>query len=165
MLRLSAKERTRNPFINSARGGRILSALQLPIFKLRPPASYGVLATTGRRSGKRRERCVRVVKRGDRAYLVAIKGPRTAWLKNVGAHPEVRLRVRGGTFTGIARELRAPEHTEAMDAYCESESTSPFEYMEYSMWRRDRPTPARIRELHRTWFETGTPLVVELRGA
>ena len=33
------------------------------------------------------------------------------------------------------------------------------------MWRPGRPTPAKIRELHRDWFAQGTPLVVELAVA
>ena len=36
--------------------GRILSASQLPYFQLRPPHDYGVLTTTGHKTGKRRSR-------------------------------------------------------------------------------------------------------------
>jgi len=153
-------DRRRNPLINSPTGGRVLSAVQLPFFLVRPPAGYGVLTTRGRKSGKARRRCVRVVKRGNRAYLVAIKGPRTAWVKNIQADPHVRLRVRGGLFLGIAREPKDDERQMAMEAYCQLSSR--FEYLEYRMWRQERPTPAGIQALHRTWFETGTPLVVEL---
>lgn len=154
-------QRTRNPFINSPTGGRVLSALQLPLFMARPPAGYGVLTTRGRKTGKKRSRCVRVVKRGDKAYLVAIKGPRTAWLKNVRANPRVQLRIRAGRFSGTARETDASERQTALEAY--SEPASPwFENLEYRMWREGTPTAARIETLHRTWFETGTPLVVEL---
>jgi F420H(2)-dependent quinone reductase len=95
-------DRKHNPFLNSATGGRILSALQLPLFLARPPLGYGVLATRGRRSGKARRRCVRVVMRGQLAYLVAIKGPRTAWLKNIQSNPHVRLRVSAN----VLRRLR-----------------------------------------------------------
>lgn len=153
-------DRTRNPFLNSPTGGRVLSTLQLPFFLARPPAGYGVLTTRGRMSGKARRRCVRVVRRGRLAYLVAIKGPRTAWVRNIEANPRVRLRVRGGTFAGTAREPADGERQVAADAYCELASR--FEYLEYRMWRTDRPSPASIQALHRTWFETGMPLVVEL---
>ncbi len=153
-------DRKRNPFLNSATGGRVLSALQLPFFLARPPADYGVLITRGRKSGKVRRRCIRVARRGDVAYLVAIKGPRTAWLKNVQADPHVRLRVSGGTFSGTARELRAEERQIALEAYCDLSGF--FEHLEYRMWRQGKPSPAEIQDLHRTWFETGTPLVVEL---
>jgi deazaflavin-dependent oxidoreductase (nitroreductase family) len=159
---VNVEQRNHNPFINSAAGGRALSAMQLPLFILRPPAGYGVLTTTGRKTGKTRRRCVRVIRRGDKAYIVAIKGAHTGWLKNVRANPEVRLRVRGGAFAGITREVQeAAERQEAMDAYCET--VNPFEYLEYSMWRKGRATPSKIKELHRTWFNEGTPLVVELR--
>jgi deazaflavin-dependent oxidoreductase (nitroreductase family) len=155
-----SRERKYNPFINSAAGGRILSAMQLPFFLLRPPDGYGVLTTTGRKTGKTRRRCVRAVRRDDKVYIVAIKGARTGWLRNVQANPEVRLRVRGGTFTCTVREVGSVDRQEAMDAYCAP--ASPFEYLEYSMWRRDRATPAKIEELHRTWFNQGTPLVAEM---
>jgi deazaflavin-dependent oxidoreductase (nitroreductase family) len=154
------RKRTRNPFINSATGGRILSAMQLPAFLIRPPNGYGVLTTTGRRTGRTRRRCVRVVARDGLAYLVAIKGSRTGWLRNAQATPKVRLRIRGGSYAGRARALLATETAEAIEAYCELLTS--FEYLEYRMWRSDRPTPERIRALHRTWFEQGTPLVIEL---
>jgi len=154
-------ERTHNPFVKSKTGGRILSAFQLPLFVVRPPAGYGVLTTTGRQSGKTRRRCVRAVRRGDKAYIVAIKGTRTGWLRNVRANPNVRLRIRGGTLSGTARELLdASQRQAAMDAYCKA--VSPFEHLEYRMWRSGRPTRSKIEELHRTWFERGTPLIVDL---
>jgi len=154
------EERTRNPFVKSSTGGRILSALQLPVFAVRPPAGYGILTTTGRKSGKTRRRCVRAVRRGDKVYFVAIKGTRTGWLRNVQANPNVRLRIRGGTYAGTPRELHDAEKRAAMDAYCEA--VSPFENLEYRMWRSGRPTRIKIEELHRTWFERGTPLIVDL---
>ena len=156
------RTRARNPFISSARGGRLLSAMQLPLFTLVPPRAFGVLTTTGRRTGKRRRKCVRVVREGERAYLVAIKGvQRTAWARNAAANPHVRLRLRGGSFAGIARSpTDADEAAAARDAYCRT--VTPFDYLECAMWRPGRPTRAKIEELHRSWFEQGAPLVVEL---
>jgi deazaflavin-dependent oxidoreductase (nitroreductase family) len=154
-------ERQHNPFINSAAGGRALSALQLPFFALRPPSGFGVLTTRGRRTGKTRRRCVRAIRRGDKAYIVAIKGARTGWLKNIRANSDVRLRVRGGRFGGVARELRGTVETQGvMEAYCET--VHRFDYLEYIMWRKGRPTRSKIKELHCSWFDEGTPLVVEL---
>jgi deazaflavin-dependent oxidoreductase (nitroreductase family) len=154
-------ERKHNPFVNSAAGGRALSALQLPFFLLRPPSGFGVLTTTGRRTGKTRRRCIRTIRGNGMAYVVAIKGARTAWAKNIRANPGVRLRIRGGTFAGVARELRGTAETQqAMEAYCET--VNPFDYLEFTMWRKGRPTPAKIKELHHSWFDEGTPLVVEL---
>jgi deazaflavin-dependent oxidoreductase (nitroreductase family) len=155
------EERKHNPLINSARGARILSALQLPLFALRPPSGYGILTTRGRKSGKARRRCVRAVRRGDKVYLVAIKGRRTGWLLNALADPNVRLRIRGGTFSGLAREPAGPtEAQEASTAYCER--CGLFEFLEYRNWRKDRPTREKVEELHRGWFERGTPLIVDL---
>jgi F420H(2)-dependent quinone reductase len=54
-------------------------------------------------------------RRGDQAYIVSIRS--SAWLRNAQANPNVRLRIRGGTFSGIARDLRdAAESQQAMDA-------------------------------------------------
>jgi deazaflavin-dependent oxidoreductase (nitroreductase family) len=149
--------------VQTPRGGRILSASMLPWFTILPPRGCGVLTTTGRKTGKARPRCVRAIRRGDKAYLVAIGGEFNSWLKNVRANPSVRLRIRGGTFFGRARELDDVEREAAKTAYCGT--VNPFDYLECRAHRLGRPTPAKIKELHRTWFEGGVPLVVELRGA
>jgi deazaflavin-dependent oxidoreductase (nitroreductase family) len=156
-------ERTHNPFVRSTGGGRVLSALELPWFMLLPPAGYGVLTMTGRRTGKRRRKCIRAIHRGDSAYVVSIPGARAAWLKNVRANPDVRLRMRGGTVAGVVRELGEPEERrQARAAYCET--VNPVDYLACSMHRRGRPSRAKVKELLRTWFDQGTPLVVELEG-
>jgi len=154
------RDRRHNPFVNSPTGGRLLSAMQLPFFLLRPPSAYGVLTTTGRKTGKRRRRCIRAVRSGDSVYIVAIKGPRTGWVRNVQSNPQVRLWIRGGTFTCTVREVDPVERAEAIEVYCRMASR--FEYFEYAMWRRDRATPAKIEDLHRAWFERGTALVAEI---
>jgi deazaflavin-dependent oxidoreductase (nitroreductase family) len=154
-------ERRRNPFVRSPTGGRVLSALQLPLFMALPPRGVGVITMTGRRTGKKRRKCIRAIRKGDRAYVVSIPGPYAAWLKNLRANPNVRLRIRGGTFAGVARELAEnAEIQQAMAAYCET--VNPFDYAECAMHRRGRPTRSKIKELHRTWFEGGIPLVIQL---
>jgi deazaflavin-dependent oxidoreductase (nitroreductase family) len=154
-------EREHNPFVRSASGARVLSALMLPRFLIWPPAGFGVLTTTGRRTGKARRKCIRAIRRGNHVYIVSIRS--TAWLKNIQANPEVRLRIRGGTFAGVARPVGdKAELDAAAGAYCET--VNPFDYAECMMWRRGRPTRAKIRELHRSWFAQWTPLVVELKG-
>jgi deazaflavin-dependent oxidoreductase (nitroreductase family) len=151
----------RNPLVRSLGGGRVLSALQLPLFMVFPPVGFGVLTTTGRRTGKARRKCVRVIRRGNRVYLVSIGGSRAAWMHNIRAEPKVRLRIRGGTFAGVARELGdGAELQEAMEAY--TGTINRFDYAECLMHRRGRPTAAKIGELHRAWFEGGIPLVIEL---
>ena len=156
-------ERKRNPLVRSAAGGRVLSASQLPWFTVLPPRGFGVLTTTGRRTGKTRRRCVRAIRRGDRAYIVSIGGSEAAWMKNIMSDPRVRLRIRGGTFSGVARELTDPaERAVARETYCET--FNPLDYVECALHRTGRPSRSKIEELHRSWFENGSPLVVELRG-
>jgi deazaflavin-dependent oxidoreductase (nitroreductase family) len=117
---MQAAERKLNPFINSPAGGRALSAVQLPFFLVRPPSGYGVLTTTGRKTGKVRRRCVRAIRQGDVVYVVAIKG-KTQWARNALANPAVRLRLPGGTFSARAREVNgATESQRAKEAYCEA---------------------------------------------
>jgi deazaflavin-dependent oxidoreductase (nitroreductase family) len=156
--------------IRSAREGRIVSALTLLPILLRPPSGYGVITTQGRKTGKARRKCIRVVRRGDRAYLVQLRPPEVAmkrptavaaWVHNIRANPDVKLRIRGGTFAGIARELTDPgELAESREALCET--VFPIDYAECRLHLRGLPTASKIRDLHRYWFDTGIPLVIEL---
>lgn len=154
-------ERSRNPFVGSFGGGRALSAMMLPLLSASPTASFGVLTTTGRRTGRRRRRCLRVIRRGDAAYIVSIGGERAAWVRNLRADPHVRLRIEGGTFSGVARDPRDAQEAQSAAATFR-ETVHPFDYVACSLHRRGRPTHAKIVELHRTWLRTGTLLVVDL---
>jgi deazaflavin-dependent oxidoreductase (nitroreductase family) len=153
-------ERQRNVLVRSTAGGRVLSALQLPFFAVLPPSGFGVMTTTGRRTGKTRRKCIRVIRDDNKAYIVSIPGVHAAWLKNARANPDVRLRIRGGNFRGIARELRPAETRQARAAYCET--VNPFDYAECTVHRRGLATRSKIKELHRDWFEGGIPMVIEL---
>jgi deazaflavin-dependent oxidoreductase (nitroreductase family) len=160
-------ERKGNPVLRFRSGARVLSALMLPFFTIRPPAGFGVLTTTGRRTGKTRRKCIHVIRRGDRAYIVmlrpVLKVKTSAWLLNIRAVPNVRLRIRGGTRTGRARELTEDDELRAArEAYCTAVNL--FDYVECAFHRGGRPTRAKIEELHRAWFDTGIPLVIELQG-
>ena len=158
---MQAAERKHNPFINSPAGGRALSALQLPFFLMRPPRGYGILTTTGRRTGRARRRCIRAIRRDDVVYVVAIKG-KTQWAMNALANPAVQLRLPGGNFSGRARVVSGEtESRRAKQAYCES--VHRFDYLTWINWRRGRPTRAKITELLRGWCDEGTHLVIELR--
>lgn len=57
----------------------------------------------------------------------------------------------------------ATTSAQAMAAFCDT--VNPFDYLECRVHRPGRPTPEKIRELHRTWFEGGGPLVIELQDA
>jgi deazaflavin-dependent oxidoreductase (nitroreductase family) len=156
--------------LRSARDGQILSALMLPAVWLAPPAGYGVLTTTGRKTGKPRRKCVRVIRRDDRAYLVQLVPPHVAvdrpgavssWLWNIRANPRVRLRIKGGSFEGIAREVTDPAELQvARSVICDSVYLT--DYGEAGLHLRGLPTRIKIKDLHQYWFDTGHPVAVEL---
>ena len=154
-------ERTRNPLVSTAIGGRMLSASQLLFFLLHPPRGFGVITTTGRVSGKPRRRCIRAIRDGDRVYVVAMHGAATTgWAKNALANPEVKLRIRGGTYDGRAREMSGGERERAEEIYCET--LNRLDFLECGLWVKGRPTREKVSALHHRWFERGTPLVIEL---
>jgi deazaflavin-dependent oxidoreductase (nitroreductase family) len=156
--------------LRTARDGAILSALMLPAVQLSPPAGYGVITTTGRKTGKRRRKCVRVIRRNDRAYLVQLVPPHLAvtrpravsgWLLNIRANPQVLLRIQGGSFQGTAREITDPAELEVARAViCDNVYLT--DYAEAGLHLRGLPSRAKIKELHQYWFDTGHPLVIEL---
>jgi deazaflavin-dependent oxidoreductase (nitroreductase family) len=156
--------------IRSAADGRRLSAAMLPLFLLRPPRGFGVITTTGAKTGKPRRKCVRVIRVGDTAYLVALRPPAVAitnpslvnaWVWNIRTNPSVLLRIRGGTYSGVARELTAPaELAQARGALCGTINV--FDVGECATHLRGRPTRAKIEELHTYWFATGIPIAIDL---
>ena len=78
------------------------------------------------------------------------------------ANPNVRLRIRSGTFDGIAREIiDADEHELARAALCETVDLG--DYGECALHLRGLPNRTKIQELHRSWFETGIPIVIDLK--
>jgi deazaflavin-dependent oxidoreductase (nitroreductase family) len=164
-------ERKGNPFTKSTSGGRTISALMLPFFVVLPPRGFGVLTTTGRKTGKRRRKCIHAIRRGEEVYIVMIRPVESAihtshisaWVLNIRANPSVELRLRDGVFTGLARELTEPaEIAHAEEIYCRT--INPFDYVECMFHRSGRPTRAKIEELHRSWFEHGIPLAIALQA-
>jgi deazaflavin-dependent oxidoreductase (nitroreductase family) len=157
--------------LRSGRDGRVLSAFMLPLMRWSPPAGFGVLTTTGRKTGKPRSKCVRVIRRGERAYLVALRPPHVAvvrpdavhaWVWNIRANPTVQLRIPGGTFDGVAREISdSAELRRAESAICDT--VHPTDYAECALHLRGLPTRTKIQQLHRYWFDTGIPVVIDLK--
>jgi hypothetical protein len=47
----------------------------LPFVATLPSAGFGVITTTGRKTGKARRKCIRVIRRGDRVYIVMLRPP------------------------------------------------------------------------------------------
>lgn len=157
--------------LRSPRDGRILSAIMLPFFALATPPGYAVLTTTGRRSGKQRRKCIRAIRRRDKAFIVQLRPPElaierptavAAWVWNIRAKPNVRLRIGRRTYAGTAREIDDPlELAEAREALCETVHL--IDYDECALHLRGLPTRDKITALHRYWFDTGIPIVVELK--
>lgn len=146
----------------TANGGRLLSKAQLPWFLLIPPRGFGVLTTTGRTTMRPRRTCVRAVRDGNTVYLVAIGGERSSWLRNLRVNARVQLRIKGGTFPGVARELKDIEFDRAHELY--SSYTGPFEYLESFAHMPGRPRRDRLARMHKHWFETGSPMAIDLQS-
>jgi len=157
--------------LRTGRAGRILSALMLPQLWLATPAGYGVLTTVGRKTGKPRRKCVRVLRRGDLAFLVALRLPHIAvaqpaavqaWVHNIRADSTVQLRIRGADLQGAAREITdADERAVARSLICDT--VFPYDYGECVLHLRGWPNRTKIQELHRYWFDTGTPIAIDLK--
>jgi deazaflavin-dependent oxidoreductase (nitroreductase family) len=172
--RLAIEEEPRHrKLLRSAADGRRLSAMMLHAFLLRPPAGFGVITTTGAKTGRRRRKCVRAIRTGDVVYLVALRPPAVAiakpsfvnaWVWNIRANPDVTLRIRGGTYAGVARELSdPPERARARAAFCDT--VSRFDTGECLIHLRGRPTRAKVVALHDYWFDTGITIAVDLEPA
>jgi deazaflavin-dependent oxidoreductase (nitroreductase family) len=115
--------------LRSARDGRVLSALMLPLLWAHAPAGFAVLTTTGRKSGKTRRKCVRAIRHGDRVYIVALRPPElaierptavSAWVWNIRANPTARIHIGLRTHSGTAREIDDPIELERVrEVICE----------------------------------------------
>ncbi|MFT3899361.1 MAG: nitroreductase family deazaflavin-dependent oxidoreductase [Gordonia sp. (in: high G+C Gram-positive bacteria)] len=146
------------PLRERQRFARALRAIHRPWFAVRMPDGVAELTTVGRKSGEPRSTFVRAYRDGDRAYLVAITGEQTLWLKNIRADPHVTLRFRGSTLQGIARAPRDDERAAIVEQFSR---THPFDYAENLFHRSGLPNRRKVIELHRAWLEGGTVLVVD----
>jgi hypothetical protein len=104
---------------------------------------------------------VRAIRDGNTVYLVSLPGRYSAWFRNIQAQPQVKLRIRGGTFEGVAREITDPAEYEAGKAiYCGALHT--FDRFTYLAHRAGRPSAERIKALCERWFTVCIPLIIEL---
>ncbi|MGH2953744.1 MAG: nitroreductase family deazaflavin-dependent oxidoreductase [Solirubrobacterales bacterium] len=157
--------------IESADDGKRLSDLMRPLYAFATPRGHAVLTTTGRKSGQPRKKVIRAVRRGDTAFVVMLCPPAlakkrpnavAAWVHNIRADARVTLRMGRHTFAGTAREITDEGDLEsARAALCES--VHAVDYGECLLHLKGIPTPAKIREMHRYWFETGIPVAVDLQ--
>lgn len=56
---------------------------------------HAIVETTGRKTGMRRRTVVGVQEVGDQLWIVAEQGRHAGYVRNIEAHPEVRVRLRG----------------------------------------------------------------------
>ena len=156
--------------LKSARDGKILSAIMLPFYAIATPRGHAVLTTIGRKTGKQRRKCIRAIRRGNRAYAVMLRPPAlaierpnaaAAWVLNIRSNPNVRLKLGRRSYRGVAREITDPGELEiAREAICDAVHL--VDYGEADLHLRGLPTRAKIRDLHRYWFETGIPIAIDL---
>ncbi len=78
------------------------------------PRSYATLETTGRRSGQARRTPVGHVVEGDSVWIVAEHGQRAGYVRNLKANPRVRIKLRGGWRSGMARVLPGDDPRERL---------------------------------------------------
>jgi deazaflavin-dependent oxidoreductase (nitroreductase family) len=159
--------------LKSARDGKILSAIMLPFYAIATPPGHAVLTTIGRKTGKQRRKCIRAIRRGDQAYAVMMRPPVlaierptavAAWLLNIRANPNVQLKLGRRSYRGVAREITDPAELDiAREATCDTVHL--VDYGEADLHLRGLPSRAKIRDLHRYWFETGIPIVIDLTDA
>ena len=104
------------PLLRSERDGRVLSAVMLPFLSFWAPPGYAVLATTGRKSGRRRRKCIRAIRKGDMVYIVQLRPPAvaverplatSAWVHNLRANPRSSFTSGSVTMGHGARARRS----------------------------------------------------------
>ncbi len=152
-----------NPFGTSKWFHRVGHVTNTTWWKLLPtPSGLALVTTTGRKTGKRRARAMRVVRDGNRAYAVALLGKRTAWIHNVRENPQVRIKLGRRTHDATARVLTdAGERARAAEIY--RPVAGWYDYADYANFVWDVPTRGKLLRTHDEWFGTGTPVVFELR--
>ena len=138
--------------LRSERDGRVLSGVMVPFLEIWAPAGYGVLTTTGRKSGLQRRKCVRAIRRDDKAFIVQLRPPALAmerptavsgWVWNIRGNPNVTLRLGRRTYAGVAREIEDPRELEqAREAICETVHLT--DYDECALHMRGFPTREKI---------------------
>lgn len=151
-----------NPFSQSKTFHRIGHVTNTPPWKVFPtPSGLALVTTTGRKTGKRRQRAMRVVRDGDRAYAVALLGTRSDWLHNVREEPMVRVKLGRTTYDAHAREITDPdERRQAADCY--RPVAGWYDWVDYANFVWSIPTRGRLLRVHDEWFQKGVPVVFHL---
>jgi len=107
------------------------------------PRAFALLETTGRRSGRVRQTPVGIGLDGDVAWLVAEHGDRCDYVKNLLAHPEVRMKIRRRWYSGRAAVLDGDDgmaRRRAIDA-----SNGVIGWLDGLIFRAASSTPCTVR--------------------
>lgn len=78
---------------------------------------YGVIETTGRRSGRPRRTVVGVHEDDDALWVVAEHGHDADYVRNLRVHPRVRLCLRGRWRAGVARVVEDDDPAQRLEAF------------------------------------------------
>ena len=153
-----------NPFAMSRTFHRIGHVTNTTAWKVLPtPRGLALVTVTGRKSGKRRQRAMRVVRDGNQVYAVALLGEKSDWLRNLRANPAVRIKLGTTTYSAVGRVLVDPgERERAADIF--RPIAGWYDYADYANFVWSFPTRARVIRAHDEWFEHGTPVVFELES-
>ena len=68
-----------------------------------------LLTTTGRKSGKPRVTPLQYEEIEGKIYLGAALGKKADWVRNIQAHPQVEIRLKGRRFMGRAETVTDPQ--------------------------------------------------------
>ena len=79
------------------------------------PPGYAIIETVGRKSGLPRRTPVGYRLEGDTLWLVAEHGHRAAYVRNIGDHPGVRVKVRRHWRTGTAQLMPEDDPRERLN--------------------------------------------------
>jgi deazaflavin-dependent oxidoreductase (nitroreductase family) len=93
--------RTRMPAGLAAEGG--------PVAGDPADAPFGYLTTIGRTSGRQHTVEIWFARQGGTVYLLSGGGDRADWVRNLGRHPRVTLRVGSVRWAGRARIVTDPD--------------------------------------------------------
>jgi len=127
----------------------------LPQLWLATPAGYGVLTTTGRKTGRPRHKCVRVIQRGDRVSRCTATVPYRRDQSYCGSG--LGAQHLGQCQRAVTDPRWRLRHRELLCS-----AVFPTDYGECALHLRGLPARTKVQELHRYWFETGIPIAIDL---
>ena len=120
-----------NPIMRLAIGAGLLSS------------AYALVETTGRRSGRRRVTPVGYQLDGDTVWLVAEHGRASAYIMNLLADPQVRVRVRRRWRSGVAHVLDDDDGLARRRAI--DQGNGPLGRLDGKTFRRHATDPLTVR--------------------